>query len=135
MKKVLKKDKRGNKKERLVTYEKMSSLNENSTRIELFQMLIPVGLQAIEKELQSEVSKLAGVGYTRTHPDLKRWGCQRGISIFRRSEGANSSFSCLGYFRGQGGSCYVWNQECSFREGCDPALPMPQTGENLKITR
>ena len=111
MKKVLKKGKRGNKKERLVTYEKMSSLNENSTRIELIQMLIPVGFQAIEKELQSEVSKQAGAGYTRTHPDLKRWGWQRWIRIFRRSEGVNSSFSCPGYFRGQGGSCYVWNQE------------------------
>ena len=77
MKKVLKKGKRGNRKERLVTYEKMSSLNENSTRIELIQMLIPVGFQAIEKELQSEVSKLAGVRYTRTHPDLKLWGSKR----------------------------------------------------------
>ena len=41
-------------------------------------MLIPVGLQAIEEELQSEVSKLAGARYTRTHPDLKRWGCNEG---------------------------------------------------------
>jgi len=46
MKKVLKKGKRGNRKERLVAYEEMKSLNENSTRIELIQMLIPVGLQA-----------------------------------------------------------------------------------------
>ena len=60
MEKILKKGKRGNRKERLVAYEKMKSLNENSTRIELIQMLIPVGLQAIEEELQSEVSKLAG---------------------------------------------------------------------------
>jgi hypothetical protein len=36
-----------------VAYEKMKSLNENSTRIELIQMLIPVGLQTIEEELQS----------------------------------------------------------------------------------
>jgi hypothetical protein len=42
--KVLKKSKRGNRKERLVVYEEMKSLNENSTRIELIQMLIPVGL-------------------------------------------------------------------------------------------
>jgi transposase-like protein len=81
MKKVLKKGKRGNKKERLVAYEEMKSLNESSTRIELIQMLIPVGLQAIEEELQSEVSKLAGARYTRTHPDLKRWGCNEG-SVF-----------------------------------------------------
>ena len=81
MKKVLKKVKRGNRKERLVAYEEMKSLNESSTRIELIQMLIPVGLQAIEEELQSEVSKLAGARYTRTHPDLKRWGCNEG-SVF-----------------------------------------------------
>ena len=81
MKKVLKKGKRGKKKERLVAYEEMKSLNENSTRIELIQMLIPVGLQAIEEELQSRVSKLAGARYTRTHPDLKRWGCNEG-SVF-----------------------------------------------------
>ena len=56
MKKVMKKGKRGNRKERLVVYEEMKSLNENSTRIELIQMLIPVGLQAIDEELQSEVS-------------------------------------------------------------------------------
>ena len=56
MKKVLKKGKRNNRKERLVVYEEMRSLNENSTRIELIQMLISVGLQAIDEELQSEVS-------------------------------------------------------------------------------
>jgi|TARA_B110000467_G_C18026193_1_gene318290 hypothetical protein len=73
MKKVLKKGKRGNRKEILVAYEKKSSLNENSTCIELIQMLIPVSLQAIEKELQLKVSKLAGARYTLTHTDLKRW--------------------------------------------------------------
>ncbi len=81
MKKVLKKGKRGNRKERLVAYEEMKSLNESSTRIELIQMLIPLGLQAIEEELQSEVSKIAGARYTRTHPDFKRWGCNDG-SVF-----------------------------------------------------
>jgi hypothetical protein len=90
-----------------MAYEEMSSLNESETRIELIQMLIPVGLQAIEEELQSRVSKLAGARYTRTHPDLKRWGfLQRGISIFRRSKVANSSSSCPGYFTGQGGSTF-----------------------------
>ena len=49
-------------------------------------MLIPLGLQAIEKELQSEVSKLAGARHIHTYPDLKRWICARGISIFRRSD-------------------------------------------------
>jgi hypothetical protein len=55
----------------------MSSLNENLTSIELTQMLIPLGLQAIEKELQWEVRKLAGARHIRTHPDLKRWICTR----------------------------------------------------------
>ena len=81
MKKVLKKGKRGNRKERLVAYEEMKSLNDSSTRIELIQMLIPLGLQAIEEELQSEVMEVAGARYTRTHPNFKRWGCNEG-SVF-----------------------------------------------------
>ena len=81
MKKILKKGKRGNRKERLVAYEEMLNLDGNSTRIELIQMLIPLGLQAVEEELQSEVMKIAGVHYTRTHPDFKRWGCNEG-SVF-----------------------------------------------------
>ncbi len=60
MKKKLKKGKRGNRKQRLVSYEELKSLSDSSTRIELIQMLIPLGLQAIEEELQSEVSKIAG---------------------------------------------------------------------------
>ena len=81
MKKILKKGKRGNRKARLVVYEEMKSLNDSSTRIELIQMLIPVGLQAIEEELQLEVMRIAGARYTRTDPDLKRWGCNEG-SVF-----------------------------------------------------
>jgi hypothetical protein len=61
MKKVLKKGKRGNKKERLAAYEEMLNQGNTSSRIDLVQMLIPLGLQAIEEELQSEVSKIAGV--------------------------------------------------------------------------
>ena len=81
MKKILKKGKRGNRKKRLVAYEEMKSLSDSSTRIELIQMLIPLGLQAIEEELQSEVMRIAGARYTRTDPDLKRWGCNEG-SVF-----------------------------------------------------
>ena len=81
MKKVLKKDKRGNKKERLLVYEEMLNLDDSSSRIELIQMLIPLGLQAIEEELQSEVMEVAGARYTRTRPNFKRWGCNEG-SVF-----------------------------------------------------
>ena len=44
-------------------------------------MLIPVGLQANEEELQSEVIEVAGARYTRTHRNFKRWGCNEG-SVF-----------------------------------------------------
>ncbi len=81
MREVLKKDIRGNKKERLAAYEEMLNQGNTSSRIELIQMLIPLGLQAIEEELQLEVSKIAGTRYTRTHPDFKRWGCNEG-SVF-----------------------------------------------------
>jgi len=40
-------------------------------------MLIPVGFQAIEEELQSEVMEVAGARYTRTHPNFKRWGATK----------------------------------------------------------
>ena len=63
MKKVLKKCKSGNKKERLAAYEEMLNQGNTSSRIELIQMLIPLGLQAIEEVLQSEVSKIAGARY------------------------------------------------------------------------
>lgn len=81
MKKILKKGKRGNKKERLLAYEEIRDQDQRSSRIELIQMLIPLGLQAIADELQSEVVKIAGARYSRTHPDFKRWGCNEG-SVF-----------------------------------------------------
>ncbi len=56
MKKILKKGKRGNKKERLLAYEEIRDQDQRSSRIELIQMLIPLGLQAIEDELQSELA-------------------------------------------------------------------------------
>ena len=81
-KKYSKKVKEAIGKKKLVAYEKMSSLNEDSPCIELIQMLMPVGLQAIKKEIQSEVSKLAGARYTRTHNDLKRWGSAKRDQCF-----------------------------------------------------
>jgi len=81
MRKVLKKRKIGNKKERLAACEEMLRQGNTSSRIELIQMLIPLGRQAIEGEFQSEVNKIAGTRYTRTHPECKRWGCNEG-SVF-----------------------------------------------------
>ena len=94
MRKILKKGKRGNRKERLVAYEEMLNLDGNSTRIELIQMLIPLGLQAVEEELQSEVMKIAGVRYTPTHLDFKRWcqGRNKSVPAWRRSREPLTSF-------------------------------------------
>jgi hypothetical protein len=59
MRKVLKKGKRGNNKERLATYEEILNQGNTPSRIELVRMLILLGLQAIEEKLQSEVIKIA----------------------------------------------------------------------------
>ncbi len=45
MKKILRKGKRGNKKERLAAYEEMLNQGNTSSRTELIQMLIALGLQ------------------------------------------------------------------------------------------
>ena len=44
MRKVLKKGKRGNKKERLATYEEVLNQGNTSSRIELVQMLVGFGV-------------------------------------------------------------------------------------------
>jgi len=50
------------------------------TRVALIQALIPLGLGAVEEELQREVERLAGPRYARKDgaPDRVRWGRQRG---------------------------------------------------------
>ncbi|HIC72590.1 MAG TPA: hypothetical protein EYO88_10915 [Alphaproteobacteria bacterium] len=108
MKKILKKGKRGNRKERLVAYEEMLNLDGNSTRIELIQMLIPLGLQAVEEELQSEVMKIAGVRYTPTHLDFKRWcqGRNKSVPVWRsKSVPLTLSFPSCPIFRRKAEGC------------------------------
>ena len=51
------------------------------SRITLIQELIPVGLMAVEKALQEEVSRLAGIPYNPEGGDRKRWGYNLG-SVF-----------------------------------------------------
>ncbi len=50
------------------------------TRIALIQALIPLGLDAVAEELQSEVTRLAGDRYSRkdTQNPNRRWGSQQG---------------------------------------------------------
>ncbi len=62
--------------------ERLKVLQEESktldSRVELIQMLIPLGLQAVEEELEGEVERLVGARYSRENPDQKRWGSNRG---------------------------------------------------------
>jgi hypothetical protein len=43
------------------------------SRFELIQMLIPLGLKAVEEELQREVEQWVGHGASRS-PENRRWG-------------------------------------------------------------
>jgi len=81
MRKILKKGKRSNREERLVAYEEILKQGQEGSRIELIQMLIPLGLQAVEEELQSEVIQIAGDRYSRNLPQFKRWG-RNGGSVY-----------------------------------------------------
>ncbi len=54
----------------------------SESRLSMIQMLIPLGLQAVEEELQAEVRKLAGgARHERTGTTIKRWGQNPG-SVF-----------------------------------------------------
>ena len=56
------------------------ALAELDTRVEMIQALIPLGLQAVEEELQAAVAQLAGPRYQRGPDDRRyyRWGAERG---------------------------------------------------------
>ena len=57
--------------------EMMATDFKGSSRIALIQMLIPIGLSAVEEELQTEVTKLAGERYSREGESV-RWGYNAG---------------------------------------------------------
>ena len=63
--------------------EKMNSQDWGSeSRLSMIQMLIPLGLKAVEEELQAEVrAKVGGDRYDRTGSGKKRWGQNPG-SVF-----------------------------------------------------
>src|SRR5215831_6120697 len=46
--------------------------NTPDSRVELIQLLIPLGLQAVEEELQAEVARLVGARYSREQAAQKR---------------------------------------------------------------
>ena len=63
-----------------VNRQATSSVDDLETRIEIIQLLIPLGLQAVGEELQRGVEALAGLRYQRKGLDqpLRRWGAQAG---------------------------------------------------------
>jgi transposase-like protein len=67
--------------------KKVKQLNEDfkeiklaidDTRIQMIQMLIPLGLEAINDLLQQEVAELVGERYQHSDSPLKRWGANSG---------------------------------------------------------
>jgi putative transposase len=49
-----------------------------SSKWELIQQLIPLGLEAVEDELQREVTAMVGESYSRKEHHLRRWGSNDG---------------------------------------------------------
>jgi putative transposase len=72
VKKVIKNAKRINPKAQQAIEELERDMNFES-RMSMIQALIPLGLKAVELELQNEVSSLVGERYSRGS-NLKRWG-------------------------------------------------------------
>ena len=82
MKKIIKKGKRIKGKGRIrLNRELLDQGWESEGRLAMIQMLIPLGLAAVEEELQSEVVRIAGARYSRDLPRYKRWG-RNGGSVY-----------------------------------------------------
>ncbi|MEK7747931.1 MAG: hypothetical protein AAB300_02500, partial [Nitrospirota bacterium] len=79
MKRIEKRQGKSNTQSRVkATMEIIENGYKMDSRIELIQQLIPLGLMAVEEELQSEVTRLAGGYYQRDAKAMKRWGSNPG---------------------------------------------------------
>lgn len=79
---VYKDTKRINGRAKNVIEEMEREVIVNESRIAMIQALIPLGLRAVEEELQAEVMQLVGgVHYERTGGRLKRWGQNPGSAF------------------------------------------------------
>jgi transposase-like protein len=79
MKKIIKKGKVSKGKEQVRMGKELLSQDwEGESRWAMIQMLIPLGLQAVEEELKAEVERIAGDRYSRSQPQFKRWGHNTG---------------------------------------------------------
>ena len=81
MKKIKQAESRFNAKERVAAYQELVKVEYGlNSRMLLIQQLLPIGLQAVEEELQEEVTDLASLRYSR-RVSIKRWGSNPG-SVF-----------------------------------------------------
>lgn len=79
MKKVIKNGSRSKGKDRVRVNEALLGQDwEGASNLAMIQMLIPLGLMAVEEVLQSEVTHIAGDRYSRSQPQFKRWGHNTG---------------------------------------------------------
>jgi putative transposase len=81
MRRIIETDGGSKSKERDERVKASTQANTLDSRIELIQMLIPLGLKAVAEELEAEVERLVGARYSRENPDQKRWGTNPG-SVF-----------------------------------------------------
>lgn len=58
--------------------EQLKIAQKLNTKWELIQQLIPIGLQAVEEELQREVRSMVGESHSRKDHALRRWGSNEG---------------------------------------------------------
>jgi transposase-like protein len=58
--------------------EQLKIIGKMNTKWELIQQLIPIGLQAVEEELQAEVRAMVGASHSRKDHSLRRWGANEG---------------------------------------------------------
>ena len=88
------------------------------SRYELIQMLIPLGLKAVEEELQREVEQLVGQGASRS-PENRRWGKNPG-SVYLGDQKVREVYLRPGWTRiDHYDYGYVWTSEVSSKErGC-----------------
>jgi len=81
MKRVLRIDGKGKMKDvGLRGLDTVPEADRLDARVALIQALIPIGLEAVAKELEAEIRRLAGPKHKRTGciPGAVRWGRQRG---------------------------------------------------------
>jgi putative transposase len=79
--KLYRKRRRINLRDQRVEEMAGAAVREREARFSMIQALIPLGLRAVEEELQGEVQSLVGPRYERNGGSFKRWGANPG-SVF-----------------------------------------------------